>query len=1421
MDTSASNEQFLQFAVQRGLMTADAAQRCRLACRDSGRSVTAVAVSLELLGPAQVERLLNAVRRAPSVRPVPRDKHALTPVPGEELAPLIEAAVAAEGQMVNRRYKIIGLLGEGGMGTIYLVADSLSDDRQLALKVVQRESMATMLLDQEPAKEFEMLAGLRHPNVETVYHYGVVEEGPGELLRSYFFTCELLKGQDLLFATSKMTWQEMVPLIVQLCRGLQFIHTHELVHLDVKPENALVCDTGQVKLVDFGAARSRRSCQGLPSIIGTVPYIPPEVLKYDPVDHRADLYSLGVTMYELFSRALPYDDDSRTKVMTAHLEAPIPRIRKKVPGLPQEMEDLITRLMAKFPGQRPPSANDVIRTLGRIAGTEYELETKETLKGYVSSGEFVGRDPELSWLKGLWLGIQRGEKRPRVAVISGESGIGKSRLAREFRIWAQTQEAAVAEGKANEGPPEPFGLAQEVLDKVCRQVEVWEHTGLATPGLIRSYAPYLKRILPSLAGEVGAAEPQSLDPEKERLRLLYKTSEFVLEGTNRKGMILIFDDVQWADEMSLRLLEFLGRRAGLGAEGGKLLIVATKREGEESEDLKKLLGRLIFERHAEERVLKPLAKADQDRFIRTMFGDGAGVLNEKLLSVEKSGNPLFLEAVLREWVDEQVLQWRPWGWEVDRERWKSASLPDSVKEVVSRRLGRLRRDERGWLERLAVWGRAAREDEIDWLLAPRPAARARATSSRREKPAAKPGLRHIDLGELIGKGLLRHEASGDMMTYRFAHDRVREMARAGIPAARLRRLSLELLSRLELEIRRANRTEHAEIERLARLAWEGGSKIKYARYGEAAAENAARRYASAEALDAYRRLLEVGLTADKEMEVLENIGRFCLTMGRFAEAETSFKQAIDRCGKAIEAGVSGELVEKARAALARTERKLAGVLGRLGRIDDAALIYERLLETMKTQPAGLEADLERARALFEFGWFRANYQSRFDEGEQLAAEGIDIARSHGEEGEAAMYEGRDRLGAIASLRGDFDKFLENSTALLEYAERKGDKWQQFRALNNAGFALLSKGELARAEAMLTRALKTCEEIGHRWGMTMALVNLGETYRALGEMDRAIDALRHGFSIAEETGDAQMVVAAASELAITYRQRGDIELALDFHKKSARIAEQMGNLRDLAASLHNIGTIHADRGELDRALELYTESHSLCVRTDDRIGEKVSSYDIASILLEKGEVDRALGVFEDARARAKAAELNSRIEDQAATSTLAALQLSRKEFDEVHRTCDAAMAIARGWGARLTELGFAGIKAQALYAQARFKEALLLARDALRAADQANAPDGQRGALYVTMCLAACGAADKEAADHALAQAERLVGDAAPFARRLDVKSARARREMAFGDGETARSLYRDLIDSLQKSGYVLRVRETEEELRRIERESCG
>ena len=215
-----------------------------------------------------------------------------------------------------------------------------------------------------------------------------------------------MEGRDLLAEAERLPLDALYPLVVQICRALEYIHSRGLIHHDVKPENILVTgarrtggapDDRVVKLIDFGLVGRVRTDDG-GKIPGTVQYIAPEIFRGQQIDRRSDLYSLGVVLYQIVTGELPFDGRTQLDVVRAHMEVEPPPARERNADVPEAFDSLIRRLLAKEPAERPPSANAVIAELNRFTGQRWAIETKATAESYILSGRLVGREREFAEL---------------------------------------------------------------------------------------------------------------------------------------------------------------------------------------------------------------------------------------------------------------------------------------------------------------------------------------------------------------------------------------------------------------------------------------------------------------------------------------------------------------------------------------------------------------------------------------------------------------------------------------------------------------------------------------------------------------------------------------------------------------------------------------------------------------------------------------------------------------------------------------------------------------------------------------------------------------------------------------------------------------------------------------------------------------
>jgi TolB-like protein len=280
---------------------------------------------------------------------------------------MTERMPATNLEQVGRigRYVDLVLLGQGGMGAVYRGRDP-ELDRPVAIKV---------MLDATPdfvarfRREAQSIARLTHQNIVQVYDFGVDDEG------NPYFVMELIDGTPLdaiVRERGRLPPMEAIRLIKQAAEGLGAAHRAGIVHRDVKPSNLIVDGRGLLKLVDFGIARVQTSAgaalTGAAALMGTPGYMAPEQAAGKPVDARADIYALGLTLFELLAGQPPFQADDPISLVVKNMQEPLPDLRITGFGIPDELVRLVEMMGAKDPGERIQSCEAVIAALDDLYG---------------------------------------------------------------------------------------------------------------------------------------------------------------------------------------------------------------------------------------------------------------------------------------------------------------------------------------------------------------------------------------------------------------------------------------------------------------------------------------------------------------------------------------------------------------------------------------------------------------------------------------------------------------------------------------------------------------------------------------------------------------------------------------------------------------------------------------------------------------------------------------------------------------------------------------------------------------------------------------------------------------------------------------------------------------------------------------------
>lgn len=319
-----------------------------------------------------------------------------------------------EGFVISNRYEIANRLGAGGMGCVYLAKDKVLEDSQVAIKVLHRELCKDGDIAKRFLREVKLMHQVNHANVVRTFDVGRDKD-------IIYFTMEYLSGSSLdrIVHRKQLDLPTIVQITTQVCSALQAIHSAEIVHRDLKPGNIIVLPDKTVKLTDFGVARPKGSnLTQHNEIIGSVEYMAPEVWLGKGMTPAIDFYSLGVILYQLVTGQVPFESDEPATLMWMHVKkppAPPKSIREDIPAW---LNNMILKLLAKTPTDRPKTAAEILtyfeRHASRGRGSGQHPTTASTGSFAVaSSGSFQVGSSSGNYPQTTRTTIRRPTTRPR------------------------------------------------------------------------------------------------------------------------------------------------------------------------------------------------------------------------------------------------------------------------------------------------------------------------------------------------------------------------------------------------------------------------------------------------------------------------------------------------------------------------------------------------------------------------------------------------------------------------------------------------------------------------------------------------------------------------------------------------------------------------------------------------------------------------------------------------------------------------------------------------------------------------------------------------------------------------------------------------------------------------------------------------
>jgi tetratricopeptide (TPR) repeat protein/predicted Ser/Thr protein kinase len=1061
-------------------------------------------------------------------------------------------------------YLILEELGRGGMGVAYR-AEDVNLGRQVVLKILPVEAASQPGLLERFRREARACSMLEHPGITAIYE---ASEADG----IYYICMEYVQGRTLreILRQRAPSIEEGLAIMLQVADAVAAAHARGIVHRDLKPENIMVTADGRAKVLDFGLAAIHsphppEQVGGMPTQLdrlttagtrmGTPTYMSPEQARARRLGPASDVFSLGTILYEMIAGTPPFRGDTDLAIMHAIAYDSPPRLHALRPGVSRELEAVVRRALRKGAAERYATAgelrDDLQRALPPAAAPEpageaapapsaigitappsRAPEAARTLPGVPAEGLLVDREEEITHVHAALESALDG--KGQLVIVSGEAGIGKSRLVAECGRIFEALGAVYVIGRClfKEGgiPYHPF---VEAVERLVALLGVESAADLEA--YINERMPSLRGRLPILFSFLhlpGALAP-AYQPAANREHLL-------------DAILLVhIDDLHWADEGTLDLFEYLAR----SFKRTRAVLVGAYRPEEAQALLPRLSSGDVY-------LHLPLRRLNAPESAQMVQQELPGAeLDPKLverLHHETAGNSFFLLEAVRLLKADGLVRREGERWIVDADAAREA-IPGRVHEVLERRLSRLSAEERRLLEAAACEGATFRSSTLVACL-------------QRERYEILSTLQKMEREHK----LIRPEEE----RYRFDHPMIREaLYEAIIPELRREyhgRIAAHLIDlsggRLlaGLSAKRnaaagagtpssiAAAQERTEAAAIAFQLLEARQEMQAVPYLIVAAAHARRLFANRDAEAGFDRALKILQGSEQAVEdasaetlrylvkAFKDRGRIRVRLGAFEKAWADFQQM-------------------------RTHARLAGM-------PDKEAHAETLLADLCVRTGDYAAGLEHARQASE------------------------VAQAGGDR--HSLASALAVMGIIHFNHGAFDEALAAHSRSIALQQSIGDSSGYTDNLNKIGNIHLRQGRTEEALAAYATAMTEARRIEHRLFEAESLNNIGAVHHERGEHEQALEHYRKSLTLKREIGDQRSIARSLNNIGLLHEARGEFSEALATHEESLALKRNLGDHSGIASSLSNLGSLFEKMGRYGRAIECCEESLAIKKTIDE-------------------------------------------------------------------------------------------------------------------------------------------------------------------------------------------------------------------------------
>ena len=1128
---------------------------------------------------------------------------------------------------VYGHYRLDARIGGGGMGEVFRAFDTRLN-RHVAVKILREAGGGGAAVVQRFLREARAASALNHPNIVTIHEVG--ENSQGE----QFIVQELIEGRTLRSALEgELPLASAIDVGRQVARALSAAHAAGIVHRDVKPENIMLRSDGYVKVLDFGLARvvdyqaaersTRVNLDTEPgTLLGTTPYMSPEQATGVQAGPAADIFALGIVLYEMAAGRRPFVAPSPIAVLAAILsEQPVPLVRLN-PEIPAAFDELVHRMLSKEPDRRP-SARDVDLELAALLGQDTATELARS--GAATPRTTVGREAERAILRRAYGRVKDGQSL--LVAIAGEAGIGKTSLIEDFlaELATRPERPIVARGRCSErlAGAEAYLPILEALDSLLHRAG-----GDSLQTLMKAVAPtwYVQVATRSVEAST-MAELRADTSTASQERMKREVGAFFQDISRPRPIVVFLDDLHWADVSTIDILNYLaGRFADM-----RVLFLATYRPAEMALTQHPFLGisnNLRLRGVLEEIALGFLEPADVDRYLALQFPehrfppDFAAMIHAKT-----EGSPLFMADLVRYLKDAGGIVEENGAWVLARSLSDlPRDMPESVRSMIARKIEQLEERDRALLVVASVQGH-----EFDSAIV--------SEAAEMDPSQVEERLDVLERVHVFVKRGAEHEFPDLTLTlgYTFVHVLYQNMLYASLQPTRRALLSGRVARALVAHHDPSAPQAPGMAARLAVLFEAAREFAASAGYYFTAAQHAARLFAFREALSLADRGLKVlrgmpaGPVRTQQELGLQMIRGLALRMMKgwaAAEIEPVFARARELCQElddppevipvrwaltlfhAIRGDLrvyrerADELMVQAQSSgnpaylmaahhLVGVSREFLGDMVEASRIlDRGRELHDPAQHMTHTAMFGLDPGMI-GRAMSSRPLWVLGYPDRAD---ARARETLALARSQRQPVTLAFA--LVVAQGIHLYRGEWQEAIAMGDEIValsrEYELKQETEWGR----SFQGAAVAGTGRVADGIAQLQNSLEVQQAIGSGLVRTAFLALLAEMLGAAGRTEEGLRVIEEGFAHAEKTLEGGYLAELHRVRGVLLAQVGDVSgaevslrKAIDYAREQQAKSFELRAATVLARLLADANRRDDARALLAPVYEWFTEGHT--------------------------------------------------------------------------------------------------------------------------------------------------------------------------------------------------------------------------------------